>query len=108
IVHAGGDAIGAELHRALRAAARDADVEIMEHTVAIDLVTDDEGRVAGLSVGRVDAAGSLDVVVIEPAAVVLATGGYGQAFASSTNPADVTGDGLALAARAGAELANVE
>jgi L-aspartate oxidase len=108
IVHAGGDAIGAELHRALRAAARDADVEIMEQTVAIDLVMDDEGRVAGLSVGRVDAAGSLDVGVIDTAAVVLATGGYGQAFASSTNPADVTGDGLALAARAGAELANVE
>ena len=80
----------------------------MEHAVAIDLVLDDEGRVAGLSVGRVDASGALDVGVIETAAVVLATGGYGQAFASSTNPADVTGDGLALAARAGAELANVE
>jgi L-aspartate oxidase len=108
IVHAGGDAIGAELHRVLRAAARKLGVEIVEHSAAIDLVLDDEGRVAGLSVGRVDAAGSLEVGVIDTSAVVLATGGYGQAFASSTNPADVTGDGLALAARAGAELVNVE
>ena len=102
IVHAGGDAIGAELHRVLRAAVLASDVEIMEHTAAIDLVTDDEGHVAGLSVGRVGAHGALDVGCIETRAVVLATGGYGQAFASSTNPADVTGDGLALAARAGA------
>jgi L-aspartate oxidase len=108
IVHAGGDAIGAELHRVLRAAVRTAGVEIMERAAAIDLVLDDEGCVAGLSVGRVDASGALDVGVIDTATVVLATGGYGQAFASSTNPADVTGDGLALAARAGAELANVE
>ena len=108
IVHAGGDAIGAELHRVLRAAVRGSNVEIAEHTVAIDLVLDDEDRVAGLLVGRVDAAGTLEVGLIETSAVVLATGGYGQAFASSTNPADVTGDGLALAARAGAELANVE
>jgi L-aspartate oxidase len=108
IVHAGGDAIGAELHRVLRAAVCAANVEIMEHSVAIDLVIDDEGRVAGLLVGRVGQAGSLEVGVIATSAVVLATGGYGQAFASSTNPADVTGDGLALAARAGAELANVE
>jgi L-aspartate oxidase len=108
IVHAGGDAIGAELHRVLRAAVLASDVEIMEHTAAIDLVTDDDGHVAGLSVGRVGAHGTLDVGCIETRAVVLATGGCGQAFASSTNPADVTGDGLALAARAGAELANVE
>ena len=52
--------------------------------------------------------GRLEVGLINTSAVVLATGGYGHAFASSTNPADITGDGLALAARAGAELANVE
>ena len=80
----------------------------MEHTAAIDLVVDDEGHVSGLSVGRVGVRGVLDVGGIDTGAVVLATGGYGQAFASSTNPADVTGDGLALAARAGAELVNVE
>ena len=41
-------------------------------------------------------------------AVVLATGGFGQAYATTTNPAGLTGDGLALAARAGAELRDVE
>ncbi len=108
IVHAGGDAIGAELHRVLRAAVLASGVEIMEHTAAIDLLVGDEGHVSGLSVGRVGVRGVLDVGGIDTGAVVLATGGYGQAFASSTNPADVTGDGLALAARAGAELVNVE
>lgn len=108
IVHAGGDAIGAELHRVLRAAVASAPIEITEHTAAIDLVLDDEGTVAGLTVGRVGLDGRLDVGVVATTAVVLATGGYGQSFASSTNPADVTGDGLALAARAGAELMNVE
>jgi L-aspartate oxidase len=80
----------------------------MEHAAAIDLIVGDDGHVSGLSVGRVDVDGSLDLGRIDAGTVVLATGGYGQAFASSTNPADVTGDGLALAARAGAELANVE
>ncbi len=108
IVHAGGDAIGAELHRVLRAAVLASGVEIMEHTAAIDLLVGDEGHVSGLSVGRVGVRGVLDVGGIDTGAVVLATGGYGQAFASSTNPADVTGDGLALAACAGAELVNVE
>ena len=107
IVHAGGDAIGAELHRVLRSGIKNSSVEIMEHTVAIDVAVD-EGRVVGLKVGRVDASGRLEVGLIATTAIVLATGGYGQAFATSTNPSDVTGDGLALAARAGAELANVE
>ncbi|MGA7835773.1 MAG: L-aspartate oxidase [Acidimicrobiales bacterium] len=108
IVHAGGDAIGEELHRVLKAAVRRVDVNVMENTVAIDLVLDDSGRVAGLAAGRVGPTGSLSVGVISSPAVVLATGGYGQAFASTTNPAEVTGDGLAMAARAGAELMNVE
>ncbi len=108
IVHAGGDAIGAELHRVLRAAVRRDSVDVMEHTAAIDLALDGSGRVAGLTAGRVDSTGALGVGFIASPTVVLATGGYGQAFASTTNPADVTGDGLALAARAGAELMNVE
>jgi L-aspartate oxidase len=48
------------------------------------------------------------VGVITAPSVVLATGGYGQAFSSSTNPAEVTGDGLGLAVRAGATVTNVE
>jgi L-aspartate oxidase len=108
IVHAGGDAIGAELHRVLRGAVLTSDVEIMEHTVAIDAVTNDAGDVVGVIAGRVGADTVLDVGVITARGVVLATGGYGQAFSSSTNPAEVTGDGLGLAVRAGATVTNVE
>jgi L-aspartate oxidase len=108
IVHAGGDAIGAELHRVLRGALLAADVEIMEHTIAIDAVTNEVGDVVGVVAGRIGADGALDVGVITAPSVVLATGGYGQAFSSSTNPAEVTGDGLGLAVRAGATVTNVE
>jgi L-aspartate oxidase len=110
IVHAGGDAIGAELHRALREAVISSDVEIMEHTVAVDALRDSRGEVVGIVAGRNSRASEqqLDFGVVSARAVVVATGGFGQVFSSSTNPAEVTGDGLALAARAGAELANVE
>lgn len=110
IVHAGGDAIGAELHRVLRAAVRNSDVEIMEHTVAIDALTNENGTVVGLVAGAVPSEKELPLTtgVITARAVVLATGGFGQAFTSSTNPGEVTGDGLALAVRAGAEVTNVE
>jgi L-aspartate oxidase len=108
IVHAGGDAIGAELHRVLRDAVLASDVEIMEQTVAIDALLDDRGDVVGLVAGRVNADSTLEVGVLTARAVVLATGGYGQVFSSSTNPLEVTGDGLGLALRAGATVSNVE
>ncbi len=114
IVHAGGDASGAEVHRALRVALGRARVEVWEDTVALDVEVDDEGRAVGLVAGRVarglDGApvGALEVGTIRARAVVLATGGVGQVYDTTTNPLDVTGDGLALAARAGAELAHVE
>jgi L-aspartate oxidase len=105
IVHAGGDASGAEIHRVLRAAVADSAIEILDHTVALDLVLDDRGRVAGLLAGSL---AGLTAGVIESTAVVLASGGYGQAYATTTNPLGATGDGLALAARAGAELRDLE
>ena len=108
IVHAGGDAIGAELHRVLRNAVLASNVEIMEHTAAIDALLDDRGDVVGVIAGRVNSDGTLEVGVVHARAVVLATGGYGQAFSSSTNPPEVTGDGLGLALRAGATVSNVE
>ena len=111
IVHAGGDASGAEVHRTLRRAVHDTHIEILEHTAAIDLVLDDTGSVAGLLVGRIDvreSSRSLEVGLLTSRAVVLATGGLGQAYATSTNPREATGDGLALAARAGAEISDVE
>ncbi|HEX6527749.1 MAG TPA: FAD-binding protein [Streptosporangiaceae bacterium] len=102
VVHAGGDAIGAEVHRVLTAALLASGVRVLPHTVALDL-TD-----GGLLVGSRAPGSSLVVGEVRARAVVLATGGFGQAFATTTNPAGVTGDGLALAFRAGAELRDVE
>jgi len=103
IVHAGGDAIGAEVHRVLAGAVLASPVSVLSHAVALDLV--DEGLLVGLVRPGVAA---LDVGVVRTSAVVLATGGFGQAFATTTNPAGVTGDGLALAARAGAATRDLE
>jgi L-aspartate oxidase len=113
IVNAGGDAIGAELHRVLAAALADtttaaSPVEILARCVALDALTDDRGSVGGVLAGIVGDDGELRTGTIRARAVVLATGGFGQAYATTTSPAGVTGDGLALAARAGAELRDLE
>ncbi|HEU5418138.1 MAG TPA: FAD-dependent oxidoreductase [Streptosporangiaceae bacterium] len=115
ILHAGGDASGAEVHRALRDAVLASPVEILDHTIALDALLDDSGRVAGLLAGTLTTPAGpeltgrpLAVGAITARAVVLATGGYGQAYTTTTNPAGATGDGLALALRAGAELADLE
>jgi len=109
VVHAGGDAAGAEVHRALRGALLASSVEVLTRAVALDALTDGNGSVGGLLVGLVEGDGRrLHPGIVTARAVVLATGGFGQAFATTTSPAGVTGDGLALAARAGAELRDVE
>ncbi len=108
IVHAGGDAAGAEVHRILRAAVLNSAVEILTRGVALDALTDERGSVGGLVVGMVGAGRQLRPGTVRARAVVLATGGFGQAFATTTNPAGLTGDGLALAARAGAQLRDLE
>ena len=110
IVHAGGDASGAEVHRTLLRAVVDANIEMLEETVAIDALLGDDGRVVGLLAGRVGQAPEkvLHVGMIRAATVVLASGGFGQAYATTSNPVEVTGDGLALAVRAGAKLTDVE
>jgi L-aspartate oxidase len=109
IVHAGGDAAGAEVHRILRAALLTSSVEIVTRGVALEALTDERGSVGGVLVGIVGAdRRALHPGAVTARAVVLATGGFGQAFATTTNPAGLTGDGLALAARAGAQLRDVE
>ena len=109
IVHAGGDAAGAEVHRAVAAALLASPVEILTRGVALDALTDERGTVRGLLVGVAGRDGrTLQCATVTARAVVLATGGFGQAFATTTNPAALTGDGLALAARAGARLRDVE
>jgi L-aspartate oxidase len=109
IVHAGGDATGAEVQRTLDSALRAAGVEVRERCIALDVVLDAAGHVAGVVVADVDALGGLGAVtLVRTSVVVLATGGMGQLFAVTTNPAESTADGLALAWRCGAEIADVE
>jgi L-aspartate oxidase len=109
ILHAGGDATGAEVSRALLAAVRDdAGIEIIEHALAIDALKSPADRVCGVTL-HVIGAGSRDGVGRALArAVVVATGGLGQVYSQTTNPAVSTGDGVALALRAGAKVADVE
>jgi L-aspartate oxidase len=104
ILHAHGDATGAEIVRTLVEAVRHApEVRVVDETFAVDLVKD-RGRAIGLTaVGR---DGSRKLFLAR--AVVLATGGLGRLFLNSTNPVESTGDGLAMAARAGARLVDLE
>jgi L-aspartate oxidase len=108
IVNAGGDAIGAEVHRVLRDALRASRVQVLTRCVALDALAGDGGQVGGVLAGIPGDDGVLRAGTVTAPAVVLATGGFGQAYATTTNPAGLTGDGLALAARAGAELQDVE
>jgi L-aspartate oxidase len=107
IVHAGGDAAGAEVHRVLHDALAASSVRVLTRAIALDALAGEDGSVAGLTVGMVGD-GGVRPETVRARAVVLATGGFGQAFATTTNPAALTGDGLALAARAGALLRDVE
>jgi L-aspartate oxidase len=103
VVHAGGDATGAELERALTEAVRATpSVRSVEHAFLVDLVTHD-GRVTGALLWA-DGGPHL----VRAGAVVLASGGAGQLFADTTNPPLSTGDGIAAALRAGAVLADME
>jgi L-aspartate oxidase len=111
IVTAGGDAIGAEVHRVLREAVAGSGVHVLTRCVVLDALTGVRGSasgVGGVLAGVQNDDGTLRVGTVRARAVVLATGGFGQAYATTTNPAGLTGDGLALAARAGAELRDVE
>jgi L-aspartate oxidase len=113
IAHAGGDATGAEISRALVAALKaaaqaDPGIEVIEHALVLDLLRSADGSAAGVTLhvmgeGRRDGIGA-----VHARAVVLATGGLGQVYTATTNPEVSTGDGVALALRAGAEVADLE
>ncbi len=109
ILHAGGDATGAEISRALLAAVtEDPGIEVIEHALVLDSLKSESGRVCGVTL-HVIGEGSRDGVGRALAkAVILGTGGLGQVFAQTTNPSVSTGDGVALALRAGADVADVE
>ncbi|SKC39587.1 L-aspartate oxidase [Krasilnikoviella flava] len=129
IAHAGGDATGAEISRALvaqiEAVRHDPGIEVLENALVLDVLTGAPDRrspvdvlgdtergpgrpVAGVTL-HVRGAGSRDGVgaALAPV-VVLATGGIGQVFRSSTNPPGATGDGIAAALRAGAAVGDLE
>ncbi|WP_438486653.1 L-aspartate oxidase [Streptomyces sp. S186] len=108
IAHAGGDATGAEISRALVAAVRAAGLRTIENALVLDLLTDAEGRTAGVTLHVMGEGQHDGVGAVHAPAVVLATGGMGQVFSATTNPAVSTGDGVALALRAGAEISDLE
>jgi L-aspartate oxidase len=103
ILHAGGVATGAEVERALVAAVETSAAAVLEHWFALDLLVE-HGRCTGVL--ALDPAGR--VVRVEAAHVLLACGGAGQLFAVTTNPAEATGDGIAMAMRAGVPVADSE
>jgi len=104
ILHANGDATGAEISRSLVAFARvHKRIRFAEWTTVTGLVVR-EGRVAGADL--LDRENNLERVSAR--AVLVAAGGAGQVYSDTTNPAVATGDGIALAAQAGAALADME
>ncbi|SDJ91776.1 L-aspartate oxidase [Nonomuraea jiangxiensis] len=108
IVHAGGDATGAEVQRALVEAVRATSIEVIEHALVLDLLKDSEGRAAGVTLHVMGEGARDGVGAVHARAVVLASGGIGQVYAATTNPAVSTGDGVALALRAGAVVRDIE
>jgi L-aspartate oxidase len=109
IAHAGGDATGAEIQRALIAAVdRAPEIEVIQHALAVDLLLADDGGVAGVTLHVIGEGVRDGVGAVHCRAVVLASGGLGQVFSQTTNPAVSTGDGMALALRAGATLRDLE
>ncbi len=103
VIHAGGAATGFEIERALVEAVRTLAVALFEHWFALDLLIEG-GECRGIR--ALDPAGSVHEV--RATHTVLASGGAGQLFAVTTNPAEATGDGLAMALRAGVPVADVE
>ena len=109
IAHAGGDATGAEIERALVAAVlAQPRIETIEHALVLDLLPAAGGGVGAVTL-HVMGEGQLDGVgAVRARAFVLATGGIGQIYAATTNPSVSTGDGVAAALRAGAVVKDLE
>ena len=109
ILHAGGYATGAEVSRALlTAVSMDPGIEIIEHAIVLDALKSESGRVCGVTIHVIGEGERDGVGQILARAVVLATGGLGQVYSQTTNPSVSTGDGVALALRAGADVADAE
>ena len=107
IVHAGGDATGAAISRALVTAVRRAPIEVIEHAFVSDLLVSD-GAVRGIRLLVAGPSGNAVASELSADAVILATGGAGHLYAHTTNPVGTTGDGIAAALRAGAAVDDLE
>lgn len=103
VLHAGGDATGAEIERALAHAIRGAGIRVVTDAFLRDVMVSD-GAASGVALRLADGTET----VLDADAVILATGGWGQLYAHTTNPSIATGDGVAAAWRAGALLADLE
>lgn len=105
IVHAGGDATGRETVKVLaRIVAQRKNIIFSDNTCFYDIIKDKDGSVTGIVVKKDDKS----FFLIETRHVVIATGGIGQVYKSTTNPSVATGDGIAAAMRAGADVKNIE
>jgi L-aspartate oxidase len=104
VLHAGGDSTGAEVERVLTDSVRQASIPVLEQHLTAGVLLTRNGHAAGLLVIGPDGQPG----VVKAASVLLATGGVGQLYQVTSNPAVATADGLALALRAGAIAADVE
>ncbi|SFR09302.1 L-aspartate oxidase [Desulfoscipio geothermicus] len=105
ILHASGDATGAEIQRVLnKQALAEKNIEVLEQHFAVDLLVRDNVCYGVLAYDYKNDT----LKVYRSRAVILATGGVGQLYAHSTNPEVATGDGIAMAYRAGAEVMDME
>ena len=104
VLHAGGDATGEHIETTLAQAVRDAGIQVLEYTLATRVVVD-QGSSVGVEAWNTQT-GERDS--FPGRYIVLATGGAGRLYHNTTNPEVATGDGVALAFRAGAEVMDME
>jgi L-aspartate oxidase len=113
VLHAGGDSTGAHIELTLSSVARQEGITVLEHTIATEILASDVGARHASPLRAVNTIRALNTQTglttdYTCRFLVLATGGAGQMFAVSTNPDVATGDGIALAYRAGAEITDME
>jgi len=104
ILHAGGDSTGAHIELTLASVARLEGITVLEHTIATEIVTDGDRATA---IRALDTA-SGERTTYACRALIMATGGAGQMYQTTTNAEVATGDGIAIAYRVGAEIMDME